>query len=814
MVFNPKTSDTGILNQTGASRGFKADTSLGDTLKGVAGLIDSGINLADKSIKHDIETDAKYGFESLNDEFNLSSDTMPPELMRNKDGISKLHRAYQQGNISETYYHGRLASQLKGLRSKYPGYEKEVDSIVQKVTGIRPANAYRDALFAEVASEQREAQKNAGSWEKYLDKNAGEITRVYGAGFWQDTSKFSKEEIRSAVGNIKATEADMDNKTKELALLSSQNKLTEEKLKETATGVFSQEVGVVLGSLQNGSDMDSKSVLETIRDVSGGGNYNPEEIAQLSNQMAIQVDSTRQRLMGLARDGDYYKYGKSAKDVNQMIEESMAPLLSIQALIDNKEYGIASLQLRKTTLKKNHALATLMENPKVQAASALQDVSPALAEYMINSGDFGDVLGQELTAQLAVGNVEFEQGVDEILKSSATEQEKGQSLNDLITGATTVINSGKASPSELNQTVNSVYGKFESESNIFTQVQTGEYKQLFGKMYSPSVTAEIAKTAGQKEKNIYVQSAFDRFQAIPEFRKAAGTITAEQDFSKVYDVQMNGGVLSVQKKPSLISPTVGGLGGVFQATEYFAGKNLDDSVRVLNSALEQMAPIIAMTGEDYEKGVASLMKNLSLDLDKDQSGFFNYIYDSILMGGKDGPKSETEKLDDQTSIDFKVPDNVLDGIQSEIASAVDIGETAGTGDYDTLLGFSQKDGKQFSSTKVTEKSIDELIRFSSPGGEYGRYSKQTVGRVATPMGRYQIVGKTLKSLKTKLGLSGDEKFTPELQDKLFSELLRGRGYDKYIAGEISKEKFISDLSKEWEGFKKNKDSIAKLSEVL
>jgi hypothetical protein len=151
-----------------------------------------------------------------------------------------------------------------------------------------------------------------------------------------------------------------------------------------------------------------------------------------------------------------------------------------------------------------------------------------------------------------------------------------------------------------------------------------------------------------------------------------------------------------------------------------------------------------------------------------------------------------------------VDTGVLSSDVAEIAKGVDIGETAGTGDYTTLLGNAQKDGKQFAGTDITKKTVDELIQFTAGGGAYAEYSKGVVNRMATPMGRYQIVGKTLRSLKNKMGLTGDEQFTPELQDKMFLQLLKGRGYFEYKAGKMSKQDFLSNLKNEWEGLHNKK----------
>jgi hypothetical protein len=57
--------------------------------------------------------------------------------------------------------------------------------------------------------------------------------------------------------------------------------------------------------------------------------------------------------------------------------------------------------------------------------------------------------------------------------------------------------------------------------------------------------------------------------------------------------------------------------------------------------------------------------------------------------------------------------------------------------------------------------------------------------------------KTLQALVTQMGLSLDQKFTPELQDKMAIQLLKNRGLDRYLAGNMTDEDFALSLSKEW-----------------
>lgn len=79
------------------------------------------------------------------------------------------------------------------------------------------------------------------------------------------------------------------------------------------------------------------------------------------------------------------------------------------------------------------------------------------------------------------------------------------------------------------------------------------------------------------------------------------------------------------------------------------------------------------------------------------------------------------------------------------------------------------------------------------------------GAVSSAVGRYQFIHKTLKDLvltkngeeKNPKDLPLNAKFTPELQDKAATILLKRRGLDKYLSGKISPEQFSIEIAKEW-----------------
>jgi hypothetical protein len=124
-----------------------------------------------------------------------------------------------------------------------------------------------------------------------------------------------------------------------------------------------------------------------------------------------------------------------------------------------------------------------------------------------------------------------------------------------------------------------------------------------------------------------------------------------------------------------------------------------------------------------------------------------------------------------------------------------VDSTESGGNYNTLYGHAQRDGKPFAGTNVSRMTLDDAVQFSSKQGAYGA-AQEAAGISAAPMGRFQIINSTLKGLIKEMGLSGDTLFDENVQNAMFTHLV-----DKRISGQDTMAGKMSALRSEWEGFK-------------
>ena len=130
-------------------------------------------------------------------------------------------------------------------------------------------------------------------------------------------------------------------------------------------------------------------------------------------------------------------------------------------------------------------------------------------------------------------------------------------------------------------------------------------------------------------------------------------------------------------------------------------------------------------------------------------------------------------------------DTRIESLRTLVGSAESPTAANPTGDYN--IAFGQTAPQQDFTNMTVDQVLDWQTNYVNQGSE------------SSAAGRYQIIKPTLEGLKTNMGLTGQETFTPELQDQMFLQLAEGRGLNEYLAGNLPQDQFINNLSQEWAG---------------
>lgn len=101
--------------------------------------------------------------------------------------------------------------------------------------------------------------------------------------------------------------------------------------------------------------------------------------------------------------------------------------------------------------------------------------------------------------------------------------------------------------------------------------------------------------------------------------------------------------------------------------------------------------------------------------------------------------------------------------------------TESGGDYNALYNYQNRPDGRFSDVQLTEMPISDVLSFTNPQGEYAGYVRSQVGRTATPVGAYQVVGSTLRNAVEALGIDPSTPFNQETQDRIGRWILENQG---------------------------------------
>lgn len=109
--------------------------------------------------------------------------------------------------------------------------------------------------------------------------------------------------------------------------------------------------------------------------------------------------------------------------------------------------------------------------------------------------------------------------------------------------------------------------------------------------------------------------------------------------------------------------------------------------------------------------------------------------------------------------------------------------------YNETLAYGAFTGGQVDLTRMTLDQVNAL-QLRMLNDKNNKLNSSAVGR-------YQIVRRTLISIREKLNLAGNKLFDAEMQDRLTCYLLGLRGIDKWLAGRLSINTLLTNLAQEW-----------------
>ena len=234
------------------------------------------------------------------------------------------------------------------------------------------------------------------------------------------------------------------------------------------------------------------------------------------------------------------------------------------------------------------------------------------------------------------------------------------------------------------------------------------------------------------------------------------------------------------------APNIGQAMGWFQSLTPAEQAKAADAAKTSGKSLEEVV------GRAYEMGIASgRIKK------PEGEGTVKPSKSSMVDDGENPPVAPNPEVEREVAsvfkalLDDKAPYNpkgqfTIAAIKNNPAAARLLDFIAGPesrGNYNAVFG------NVGSTRDLSGMTLDQVIADAK--------ARAKANGVSSATGRYQFMSYTLTDLKKELGMSGSERFTPELQDNLALALMERRGYSQWMAGKLTTEQFANNLAKEW-----------------
>lgn len=394
-VFNPDVKDTqdpNYLNYSKVVNPPSPDKSTAMAINTAGDALEMGVKLSDTYVKKDIDnqiyaqvdrqrdayTDA---LQSVNDQLKgnptaspseatgnalIANQTPPAALQSSLDRVDNLGAARAANKINDTYYTQQLNSIAKDIRNQYPGYREYIDSRIQSVTGLNPANAYYQNLMQDINST---LQKNKSAGEKIdselyknidipgmdkiiLGRKAGIVSDEQALGFLNRT--LSKKYMYN--------DRQMDR--------TERNQNREDVTRDTKTD-FTNEVGTTLqtrfSTLAPVGGLTAAKMADIVQQAQEGRvPLTSEQHDNLLTALVAAKNGAMADIKKMSNDRGYTGL-LGVKDRDDIVASQM--YLYDQAIdaVKNKDYGTAFTSLRRGEALQNDEQLRLLKDPSVGA---------------------------------------------------------------------------------------------------------------------------------------------------------------------------------------------------------------------------------------------------------------------------------------------------------------------------------------------------------------------------------------------------------------------------------------------------------------
>ncbi len=207
-------------------------------------------------------------------------------------------------------------------------------------------------------------------------------------------------------------------------------------------------------------------------------------------------------------------------------------------------------------------------------------------------------------------------------------------------------------------------------------------------------------------------------------------------------------------------------------------------MEVIRQAFADEDPLFKEQRASLEGGVPDYYKGIDI----------NAAFDS-----KEAQDKRSKEVDQNRATGENLPSFIIQG--SKFRKALSGVEAK---NYRTLFGNAEEKKTPFKDVDITTMPMKDIFDLVKKNGKFHRFNLAK-GKDTTAIGKYQMVGATIRDLKDrgilrKLGIDDDTLFDENTQDKIAVHLAERRVRPKFSISEARKE-----MRDEWQGFDRLSD---------
>lgn len=760
---------------------------------------DQGVDLFTKTAE---ATDAVTG--------GPMSGNKPPNAGEIENQLKRFQTARNQGKLTDTNYYGQLESLVRSVKSRYPGFERDIDQMVHRTTGITPANALREAIQRDLDATAAASKSQSSKEETFVNNNLKWLSEQTLDDYRNGKLPFSG--IQEIVRRNESYEADINRTKAELNLKQEQRKVTDEDITNGARKVAA--------NVQSHLSDQFLTLATKAQENIDKGTYDPKVFLAAMPQFRIQATNALQSQLNSK------EFIGMPKEERAAIEKNFNDTLdNYEKAFTNPETGLLNHYKNEASARVDMATSQLLDrSPISNQLAAAQRLYPGAIQAIIGreqgltiledmkQGVFNKQVPGSINYLPQGTRVELDNAkINSVIPDNITPQQQLDSLGNFPMGRSarttnayvnnwqSILTNQKLPPEALKTAADKMFSKGNLNFILDNFKNDGSQAQIYQKLTSPAVTAQMEKLKGTETWNNYTFWAKNNFAHV--YRDQVQSLSKIADYPYI-DLTFDKATGRFGVKPSAEGIRMANakgisLGGaVMDKIERLMSDRLSDKIDSLNKSIDTIRPVLQ--GDKYD--VSNEIRSLTLHLGENSNQKSNGIWNSMLkaIGRTEGKNPEDLEFGG-THPNFTQASGGKGSSGGKRSTETDITEQlkasfskGESGDDYNRLVDTPTHPKRIPLTNMT---VGEVLDFQK--------GMLRAGNASSAAGKYQIVSTTLRSLVREGVVKLDEKYDENTQERLADALLERRGFNDFMAGKLPAKKFLKNLGNEWEIIKKS-----------